>query len=102
MKTLTLYRLTYSFALTLSMMIFNTVIHAEYLGPNSSTVEPSRWTQEDITPEQKLRTATTEAVNAQQQFIDDCKLLAAPRTADCVASARLNYEKEMADIRRRF
>ncbi len=102
MKTLTLRRLTYPFALALSMMAYNNVIKAEYLGPNSSTAEPARWTKEDLTPAQKLKTAITETVNAQQQFIDECKLQAASKIAACVADARLNYEKEMADIHRRF
>lgn len=102
MKTLTYRYLVSSVTLAVSLITYNSVTHAEYLGPNSSTVEPTRWTQEDITPAQKLKTATTEAVNAQQQFIEDCKLLAASKIDDCIADTRMTYEKEMADIRRRF
>lgn len=65
-------------------------------------IEPARWTQEDVTVQQKYSTAFKEATNAQQQSIDECKALnAAPRN-ECIANARMAYNQDMAAIRLKF
>lgn len=64
--------------------------------------EPARWTQEDITPQQKLTTATKEAIAAQQQSIQNCQILDPAPRATCIALARTTYREEMALIRAHF
>ena len=65
-------------------------------------VSDARWTQEDVTPEQKYETARKESVAAQQVAVDMCKTLAQIDQAVCLAQTRLEYAKEMADIKARF
>lgn len=102
MKNPTRKRLTSFFTFALSIFAYSQLSHAQYLGPGTSTVEPARWTQEDLTPEQKLSTAKTEAVNAQQQFMDECKRLATSLRAACIAETKKSYQIDMADIHKRF
>ena len=102
MKTSTLNTLTLRVTIGLSLTVCSHFLYAQPAGTSTQMSEPARWTQEDVTPAQKMRTATTEAVNAHQQFLDECKRVAAPQVAACVAETHMNYEKEMAEIGRRF
>lgn len=70
--------------------------------PEERLAEPERWTQEDVTPEQKYETARKESLAAHQEAQNDCKTLSAPERALCQAQARLEFEKEMAEIKARF
>jgi hypothetical protein len=70
--------------------------------PDERPAEPARWTQEDVTPEQKYETARKESVAAQQVAVDMCKTLPQIDQAVCLAQTRLEYAKEMADIKARF
>jgi len=64
--------------------------------------EPVRWTQEDVTPQQKYTTATKEAIAAQQESIKNCQVLDPAERTTCVALARQTYREEMALIRAHF
>jgi hypothetical protein len=64
--------------------------------------EPTRWTQEDVTPEQKYLTATKESIAAQHESIKNCEILDPAQRPVCVALARKTYQEEMTLIRNRF
>ena len=64
--------------------------------------EPARWTQEDVTPEQKHLTATKESIAAQQESIQNCEMLELGQRPACIALARKTYQEEMVLIRTRF
>lgn len=64
--------------------------------------EPARWTQEDVTPEQKYSTATKESIAAQHESVKNCEMLDPAQRPACVALARKTYSEEMALIRTRF
>ena len=102
MKTIVLKRLTHYVTIGVSVLACSTAANAQSYGTGTKMEEPARWMQEDVTFEQKLSTATKEAVNAQQQSLDDCKLLAAAKVTECNAEARMNYRKDMDDISKRF
>lgn len=64
--------------------------------------EPARWTQEDVTEQQKYITATKESIAAQQESIKNCQILDPTQRPACIALARSTYSEEMAAIRARF
>ena len=70
--------------------------------PDERSADPARWTQEDVTQEQKFNTARNEAVAAQQIALDYCKSLPMSDQALCLAQSRLEFEKEMADLKTKF
>lgn len=70
--------------------------------PDERPAEPERWTQEDVTPEQKYDTARKESLAAQQEAQKYCKTLPVSDQALCLAQSRLEFEKEMAEIKARF
>jgi hypothetical protein len=70
--------------------------------PDERSADPARWTQEDVTQEQKFDTARKEAVAAQQIALDHCKSLPTSDQALCLAQSKLEFEKEMADIKMKF
>lgn len=70
--------------------------------PDERSADPARWSQEDVTPEQKFDTARKEAVAAQQIALDHCKSLPISDQALCLAQSKLEFEKEMADIKMKF
>ena len=70
--------------------------------PTAIPVEPPRWTQEDITPEEKRITAQKEARAAYQVELDICNIMHPSERAACIAQARANFQQEMADISARF
>ena len=70
--------------------------------PDERTPDPARWMQEDITQEQKFDTARKEAIAAQKIALEYCKSLIISDQALCLAQSRLEFEKEMADIRATF
>lgn len=74
----------------------------EIVWPGSSDSDPARWTEEDITPEQKFKTARAEALAAHQEAQNACKSMPAEDQRICLAQARVVFESEMADIRQRF
>ena len=70
--------------------------------PDERPVEPARWTQEDVTQEQKFDTARKESMAAQQMALDHCKTLATSDQALCTAQSKLEFEKELSDIKIKF
>lgn len=70
--------------------------------PDERPAEPERWTQEDVTPEQKYETARKESLAAQQEAQKYCKTLPVSDQALCLAQSRVEFEKEMAEIKARF
>jgi hypothetical protein len=70
--------------------------------PDERSPDPARWTQEDVTQEQKFNTARKEAVAAQQIALEHCKSLPISDQALCLAQSRLEFEKEMADLKNTF
>lgn len=70
--------------------------------PDERSADPARWTQEDVTQEQKFDTARKEAVAAQQIALDHCKSLPTSDQALCLAQSKLEFEKEMAEIKTKF
>lgn len=102
MKIVNLTRSMSYLSIALGMLVCGTYAHAQSTVKTMMTQDPARWTQEDVTLAQKLSTARKEAVNAQQQSLDDCRSLPSARTAECRAEAHKNYQNDMADIRNRF
>ncbi|MDN3986510.1 hypothetical protein [Zwartia vadi] len=70
--------------------------------PDERPADPARWTQEDVTPEQRYDTARKESVAAHQIAKDYCLSLPKADQAVCLAQARLEYEREMSEIKMRF
>lgn len=70
--------------------------------PTAIPVDPPRWTQEDITPEEKRLTAQKEARAAYQVELDICNIMHPSERAACIAQARADFQQEMADINARF
>jgi hypothetical protein len=70
--------------------------------PDERPAEPARWTQEDVTQEQKFDTARKEAIAAQQMALDFCKTLPTSDQALCTAQTKLEFEKELSDIKIKF
>jgi hypothetical protein len=64
--------------------------------------EPARWTQEDVTEQQKYSTATKESIAAQHESIKNCQILDPTQRPACIALARSTYSEEMAAIHARF
>ena len=75
---------------------------AQTIQPKILMPEPARWTQEDVTPEQKYLTATKESIAAQHESIKNCEILDPPQQNACIALARKTYGEEMSLIRARF
>lgn len=70
--------------------------------PGTADSDPARWSEEDITPEQKFKTGRSEALAAHQDAQNACKSMPAEDQRLCLAQARVVFESEMADIRQRF
>ncbi|SHH07497.1 hypothetical protein [Massilia sp. CF038] len=63
--------------------------------------DPARWFQEDVTPEQKLRTSSKESAAALRENLADCKKLGSRDRRDCEQQAHQTYREEMARARQR-
>ena len=61
--------------------------------------EPERWTQEDVTLEQRFDTARKEALAAHQEALNECKELPALERADCTNQAKAQLELELAQLK---
>jgi len=70
--------------------------------PDERIPDPARWTQEDVTPEQKYNTARKESLAAHQIAQTHCKTLPVSDHAICLAQARLEFEQEMTEIKAKF
>ena len=70
--------------------------------PDSVEPDPARWTQEDVTPEQKFKTARTEAVAAHQDAQNACKIMPNEDQRLCLGQARVVFDSDMQAIRQRF
>ena len=70
--------------------------------PDERPADPARWTQEDVTQEQKYETARKESLAAHQIAQDYCKSLPKADQALCLAQSRLEFEKELSDIKTKF
>lgn len=90
------------FAASLLIASLFSVSTAQTVRTTTLMEEPARWTQEDVTEQQKQSTATKEAVAAQQESINHCQLLDPIQRAACIALARATYNEEMAAVRARF
>ncbi|HEY0061855.1 MAG TPA: hypothetical protein VGC21_07025 [Telluria sp.] len=63
--------------------------------------DPARWFQEDVTPEQKLRTSSKESAAALRENLADCKKVGARDRRDCEQQAHQTYREEMARARQK-
>ncbi len=90
--------------LAVSLFVFANIetLSAQQVTTTYMMVEPARWTQQDITIQQKYSTAFKEATNAQQQSIDECKALIPLQRNSCIADARMAYKQDMAAIQLKF
>ena len=70
--------------------------------PGTSDLDPARWGEEDVTPEQKFKTARAEALAAHQEAQNSCKNMPLEDQRICLAQARVVFESEMDAIRQRF
>lgn len=70
--------------------------------PDERSADPARWTQEDVTQEQKFDTKRKEAVAAQQIALDFCRTLPISDQSLCLAQSKLEFEKEMSDLKTKF
>jgi len=96
------HQLSTCFATALLGLLIASPSSAQTLQTIVIVPEPARWTQEDVTTEQKYSTATKESIAAQQESIKNCEMLDPAQRPTCVASARKTYSEEMALIRTRF
>ena len=102
MRNLNSQSLSFGLAFFVLTVTMNTPSAAQSVQTYIQIEEPARWTQEDITPQQKLSTATKEAIAAQQQSIQNCQILDPTPRAACIALARITYKEDMAFIRTQF
>lgn len=63
--------------------------------------EPERWTQEDVTLEQRFDTARKETLAAYQEALNDCQTLLAAERPDCNRQAKDQLELELAQLKAR-
>ena len=70
--------------------------------PDSVEPDPARWGEEDVTPEQKFKTARAEAVAAHQDAQNACKSVPIDDQRLCMAQARAVFDADMQDVRQRF
>jgi len=70
--------------------------------PGMGDPDPARWSEEDITPEQKFKTGRAEAVAAHQDAQNACKSMPLEDQRICMAQARVVFESEMDAIRQLF
>jgi hypothetical protein len=61
--------------------------------------EPERWTQEDVTLEQRFETARKETLAAHHEAMNACKELLASEQAACTAQAKAQVELELAQLK---
>jgi hypothetical protein len=91
---------TYQFSASVATALLMSSIAFTSAAQTAQTIvivsEPARWTQEDVTPEQKYSTATKESIAAQHESIKNCEILDPTQRSACVALARKTYGEEMA------
>ena len=61
--------------------------------------EPERWTQEDVTLEQRFNTARKETLAAHQEAMNACKDLQPAERTDCASQAKALLELELAQLK---
>jgi len=61
--------------------------------------EPERWTQEDVTLEQRFDTARKETFAAHQEELKACKDLKPSEHAACLSQAKAQLELELAQLK---
>jgi hypothetical protein len=61
--------------------------------------EPERWTQEDLTLEQRFETARKETLAAYQEAMNTCKAMHPTEQADCTSEAKAQLELELAQLK---
>lgn len=61
--------------------------------------EPERWTQEDVTLEQRFATARKETLAAHQEAMNACKELPQVEHTDCTNQAKAQLELELAQLK---
>lgn len=61
--------------------------------------EPERWTQEDVTLEQRFDTARKETLGAHQEAMNACKELSQVERTDCTTQAKAQLELELAQLK---
>ena len=61
--------------------------------------EPERWTQEDLTLEQRFETARKETLAAYQEAMNTCKAMHPSEQADCTQEAKAQLELELAQLK---
>ena len=61
--------------------------------------EPERWTQEDVTLEQRFETARKESVAAHHEALNACKEVHPSEQADCIQQAKAQLDLELAQLK---
>jgi hypothetical protein len=61
--------------------------------------EPERWTQEDVTLEQRFDTARKETLAAHQEAMNECKEMKASARIECINQAKAQLELELAQLK---
>lgn len=61
--------------------------------------EPERWTQEDVTLEQRFETARKESVAAHHEALNACKAVHPSEQADCIQQAKAQLDLELAQLK---
>lgn len=61
--------------------------------------EPERWTQEDVTLEQRFDTARKETLAAHQEAMNACKEMPPAEQTECAKQARAQLELELAQLK---
>jgi len=61
--------------------------------------EPERWTQEDVTLEQRFDTARKETLAAHQEALNECKEMPVSERAPCISQAKAQLELELAQLK---
>jgi hypothetical protein len=61
--------------------------------------EPERWTQEDVTLEQRFDTARKETLAAHQEALNECKEKLVTERAACISQAKAQLELELAQLK---
>ena len=67
--------------------------------PEPEMPDPERWTQEDVTLEQKFDTARKEVLAAHQEALKVCQSMHTTEQTDCITQARAGLELELAKLK---
>lgn len=100
MNTVQRTRILLSIVISASSLTIGHTAFSQTSVPASGMPEPIRWTQEDITVNQKYSTIKKEMEAAKFMALSECKVVAPAQRNSCVAQANRIYAEDMASAQK--